>query len=181
MNSTFTRNARIVLAAGFGLASAAVVWTVTAEEDTSATSLAPRAPATPISTTPPKKLASNFEAIVARPLFLETRRPIPPKPAPAVSSSQPEAIATPPLAATLLGVIVSPNVKSAVVRLASGKSVTVAEGETIEGWKLKRVTPESVRFERNTAVAELTFPVRQASSGRASPASVPGALVRRRQ
>lgn len=179
MSVTFTRKARMaVLASGLGLGVAAAVWAVSAEGDTPPMSPPVGTSAIPLSGMP-KRPVSSFDTIAARPLFLKSRRPAPPKPLPAAAPDQGEPPTAPPLAATLLGVVVSPNVRSAIVRLASGKNVTVAEGEILDGWELKHVTPESARFERKSGVAELTFPIRQASTGPASRTALPGALQRR--
>jgi len=127
---------------------------------------------------PSRTLASNFEAIAERPLFSQTRRPAPPKPPPAATEIKQEP--PPPLAATLLGIVISPSARSAVVRLTRGKTVTVAEGEFVDGWELKRVMPDLARFQYKTATAELSFPIHQALASQTSSSNAPGALVRRR-
>jgi hypothetical protein len=180
MNIGSIRNMRsAALAAGLGIGAMLLAWAVSAEDEVRGLAMTSRLAALAIPKMPAKTATANFEAIVARPLFLEPRRPAPPKPLAAAADQQ--QAATPPFAATLLGVIVSPSVKSAIVRLASGKSVTVAEGETVEGWQLKRVTPEAAQFQQRTATTELAFPARQAFAGPAPPATGLSALVHRRR
>ena len=180
MNIKSIRNMRsAALAASLGIGAMLLAWAVSAEGEVSGLAMTSRLAALAIPKMPAKTAMANFEAIVARPLFLEARRPALPKPA--VAAADQQEAPTPSFAATLLGVIVSPSVKSAIVRLASGKSVAVAEGETVEGWQLKRVTPEAAEFQQRTATTELTFPVRQAFAGPASPAAGLSALVRRRR
>lgn len=174
------RVAVFTLAGGIGAVT--LGWTVSANTETRASILPLQTSARPLPQMPSRKPTSNFDAIVERPLFSPTRRPTPPKQA----AAKPQALTAPappppPLAATLLGIIIAPDVRSAVVRMSSGRSVTVVEGGSIEGWELKRVEPEYAQFRYNDAYLELSFPVHQASPGQIARAAAPGTLVRRRQ
>jgi hypothetical protein len=181
MNINLPRNLRAAASASaLGIGAIILAWAVSAEGEAPGLALTSHPRAVSIPKMPAKTLASNSEAIIARPLFQETRKPAPPKPA-AASPVQQEAAPPAPLLATLVGVIVSPDVKSAIMRLASGKSVAVTEGETLEGWQLKRVTPDSAQFQQRSATTELTFPVLQASADPTSPAMGLGAPARRRR
>lgn len=174
------RLAVFTLAGGFG--AIALGWAVSANTEALAPTFPPKASAAILPQMPSRKLTSNFEAIVERPLFSQTRRPTPPKLAAAEPQAQASpALPPPPLAATLLGIIISPDVKSAVVRMSSGKSVTVIEGGSIDGWELKRIEPDLAQFRYNDAYLELSFPVHQTSPSQIARTGAPGTLVRRRQ
>lgn len=171
-----------IFALAGGLGAVTLGWTVSANTEMPATALPPRTGEMLLPQMPPRNLAPNFQAIVERPLFSQSRRPTPPK----VAVEEPKTQAAPappppPLAATLIGIIISPDVKSAVVRLSSGKSVTVVEGGSIEGWELHRVAPDLAQFQYRDANLDLSFPVHQSSPTQAARTAAPGALVRRRQ
>lgn len=126
--------------------------------------------------------AATFATIVERPLFSPSRRPAqPPPPQPAASAAKVQQAPPPALSATLVGVFISPGAGSAIVRLANGKSSSLSEGETVDGWVLKRVTPDLAQFTDGTRTVELTFPVHDASAAGASTPATPGAPVRRRR
>lgn len=174
------RAAVFTLAGGFGAIT--LGWAVSANTETPASTLPPMTSAALLPQMPFRTLTSNFDAIVERPLFSQARRPTPPKPPP--SEPQPQAAPAsppPPLAATLLGIIISPGMKSAVIRLSNGKSVTVIEGDSIDGWELKQVEPDLAQFRYNGASVELSFPIHQTSPAQVARTTAPGALVRRRQ
>jgi hypothetical protein len=180
MNVVLTRSMRIAVSV-FTLVIGAMVlgWAVSADSETPALPVFPPAVLSPVPKMPSRTLASNFEAIVERPLFSQTRKPAPPKPPPAAAEIKQEP-PPPPLAGTLLGIVISPSVRSAVVRLTGGKTVTVAEGEFVDGWELKRVMPDLAQFQNNAATVELSFPIHQALASQANPSAAQGALVRRK-
>jgi type II secretory pathway component PulC len=155
-------------------------WLAFAENE--APFLKPAAQATPlvVPKMPPRRATSDFEAIVKRPLFSETRRPSsPPEPAPTPIPSKQEAPAV-PLAATLIGIVISPDTRTAVLRMGDGKNVTVAEGESVDGWKLSQVMPEAVRFQHVATTIELSFPIPQPPTNPTRSSALPVAPVRRR-
>ncbi|MDH2352290.1 hypothetical protein QCM80_16765 [Bradyrhizobium sp. SSUT112] len=172
----------VAFALAGGLGAITLGWAVSANTETPASPLLPGSSAAVFPQMPSRNLTSNFEAIVERPLFLQTRRPTPPKRPAAEPQAQTSPIPPPPpLAATLLGIIISPDVKSAVIRLSSGKSVTVIEGGSIDGWELKRIEPDLAQFRYRDANLELSFPIHQSSPSQVARTAPPGALVRRRQ
>ena len=135
------------------------------------------------SPTVPIKPVEAYAAIAERPLFQPSRRPAPP-PAPkaaqiaaALPPSQPTPLPPPPppppvlAPMTLLAVVISSDKREAVLGLATGKSSTLAEGESLDGWILARVLPDRVVFRLADTEKELTFPVGQAA-GRPGPSHV---------
>ena len=129
---------------------------------------------------PSQKLAPAFEAIAKRPLFSQSRRPSPPPeptPPPVAAKQEPP---TAQLGATLMGIVISPDVRSAILRMTDGKNVAVVEGDSIDGWKLSEVMPDGARFKNVAATIELSFPVSQASANPTRPLGLSGAPVRRR-
>ena len=139
-------------------------------------------PPAPTQSRPVLDPVATFATIVERPLFSPNRRPAqPPPPQPAASASKIQQAPPPALSATLVGVFISPGTGSAIVRLANGKSSSLSEGETVDGWVLRRVTPDLAQFTHGTTTVELTFPVHDASTAGASTPATPGAPVRRRR
>ncbi|KJC43921.1 hypothetical protein UB31_22255 [Bradyrhizobium sp. LTSP849] len=65
--------------------------------------------------------------------------------------------------------------------MSSGKSVTVIEGGSIDGWELRRIEPDLAQFRYKDAYLELSFPTHQTSPAQIARTAAPGALVRRRQ
>jgi len=125
---------------------------------------------------------SAFKEIVERPLFAPTRRPLS-QPAPVVPTVEvkPSPVTAPTLAAALVGVLISPTGRFAVVRWSDGKNTTVAEGAAVDGWLLKRVMPDRALFISGSTNAEVTFPTYQAPSTVASATQRPAVAIRRRQ
>jgi general secretion pathway protein N len=122
------------------------------------------------------KPVGAYAAVAERPLFQPSRRPAPP-PAPKAAPPIAEAVATqtappattpapPPVLApmTLLAIVISDNKREAVLGLAGGKSSTLAEGETLDGWTLASVLPDRVVFRLAATEKEVTFPVGQATA-----------------
>lgn len=178
----WTAQLRAVLALAGGLSAITLGWAVSANPEMPASSLPPRTGETLLPQMPLRNLASEFQAIVERPLFSQSRRPTPPKIAAAEPKIQAASVPPPPpFGGTLIGIIISPDFKSAVVRLSSGKSVTVAEGGSIDGWELKRVEPDLAQFQHKDVNLDLSFPVHQTSPAQVARTAAPGALVRRRQ
>jgi general secretion pathway protein N len=97
---------------------------------------------------------AEYPAIAAYPLFYPTRRPW--KPPPPEPPAAPIASPSPLTAYTLIGVVVSGNMRSALVRAQASKVLTLSEGEEIDGWTLKSITPERLLFTANEATYEMT-------------------------
>jgi hypothetical protein len=125
---------------------------------------------------------SAFAAIVERPLFAPTRRPLPQSPpVAAIVKAKSPPPTTPTLPAALVGVLISSDGRFAVLRWPDGKSTTVAEGADVEGWLLKQVMPDRVWFISGSTSTEVTFPTHQALRTIAVATGRPAAQIRRRQ
>ena len=98
---------------------------------------------------------SDLSETVDRPLFSSSRRP------PAESEDLPQPVqqkASKPVTATLRGVIIADDNRSALLqRKKGGQLQWVAEGERMEGWQVIRIEPERVilRAARETDTLEL--------------------------
>ena len=108
-----------------------------------------------------------FAAITERPLFTETRRPRQPssmsvqrevavKPKPD-SIEAPSAPPRPPPGIQLKGVMANGGARKALIEHGSGATKWMSEGETIEGWVLRRITSEQIALKRGemTEIYEL--------------------------
>jgi hypothetical protein len=97
----------------------------------------------------------DYPAIAAHPLFYPSRTPwVPPPP-----SEPPPVVAAPSTLITynLVGVVVSGSMRSAMIRAAqANKTVTLSEGQELEGWTLKAITRERLYFSSGEATYEMT-------------------------
>jgi len=83
---------------------------------------------------------SAFSEIVARPLFAQTRRPVPPKAEVKVAENAPK-----PETFDLIGVVISKDGRMALLRTLSTSEVTRAvEGQNVGGWKVSDIKPTQV-------------------------------------
>lgn len=143
-----------------GLAAAAVFWQLAHP---------PRPPSTTAAAKPPPDLPAvaptarfqlsppdQYSEVVARPLFVAARRPEPPPPEetppekPATASEQ---------KLTLLGVIIAPDIKAALLRPeeANAKTVRIKLGETVGEWRLEAVFPDRVVVRKGQSTQELAL------------------------
>jgi hypothetical protein len=177
--------ARRLVASGGVVACAAGLTTLLAVEGEFARTQLPEASALPSATASASKALaslSEFAAVVEHPLFASTRRPLPPSPpAAAAVETKPTPIKTPTLLAALVGVLISPDGRFAVLHWPDGKNTTVAEGTAVEGWLLKQVLPDRALFVSGSTSAEVTFPTYQALRTVATVAGHSAPPIRRRQ
>jgi hypothetical protein len=97
-----------------------------------------------------------YPAIAQHPLFSPTRRPWLPPPAPATREA---AAPAPPASFTVIGTVIGDGVRRAIVRPPNGdKTIVLAEGQILQGWTLRRIGRERLRFENDGATYELRFP-----------------------
>lgn len=95
----------------------------------------------PLSELPP---IESFSETVERPLFLPDRRP------PAIEETQEEAEDVESGLFTLLGIIVSPTQRIALVKVRGSQAVLqLSEGQQANGWTVLQIRPEEVIFESN--------------------------------
>ena len=94
-----------------------------------------RKPAVPTAT----PIAAYSETL-ARPLFHASR-----KPAPELATATPEAPAADSPTLKLVGVVIVPEGRSALIRIpGSAKLVEVSVGERIEGWRLETIETDRI-------------------------------------
>jgi hypothetical protein len=121
--------------------------------------VAPQPAAAPAAEPPkPTEPDATYPAITEFPLFTESRKrwaPPPPPPAPPPAPPAP----SPLTSYTVAGVIVSADVRSALVRRANEtKTILLTEGEQLEGWTLKEITRDRLQFVAGPAVYEMIPP-----------------------
>ena len=93
----------------------------------------------------------KFSAMTERPLFLEGRRPAPEE----VAAEQPAPVETKPLTLKLMGVVVTPKEKTALLVDEQGKYKRVRKGSTVNGWKLFEVYADHVTMEQGSEHKDL--------------------------
>jgi hypothetical protein len=99
----------------------------------------------------------TYAAIAEHPLFHPSRAPwvAPPAPPPAVA----RATLQPPADYVLAGVVLSGGARSAIVKPGNAaKAVVVSEGETLNGWMLRRIDAAGLHFEAGGQTFDLGFP-----------------------
>jgi hypothetical protein len=79
-------------------------------------------------------LDSILAATLARPLFDSTRRP--------PRSTDPASSAT--TDKRLAGIIIEPGRHLAIFAAAGAKTLELTEGETVDGWRIERITPRQI-------------------------------------
>jgi hypothetical protein len=121
--------------------------------------ITPEASRTPQSPLPVKKddfslsPLSQFQAIVERPLFLQSRRPIPG----ATTETSPTASKETRLNQySLTAVVIVPDKRLALLRSTTDKKIhKIEEGQDLQGWKLKEIKDESALFQQVNENQEL--------------------------
>jgi hypothetical protein len=101
----------------------------------------------------------------ARPLFTADRRPPKPAPPPAIVAPPPPPPPPPPpvpeadTALTLLGILNGPEGRIAIIRPKTGGQIArLTEGDTVDRWQLRQISPDHVTLVIEGAVQELGFP-----------------------
>jgi hypothetical protein len=102
--------------------------------------------------TPPRTV---YAAIAQHPLFDPTRSPY-------VAPKVPEPPAVPTLSPLreygLLGIVIGKGTRIALLKPpANAKTVIATEGQAIDGWILRRITPGLLRFEKGGVDYEMRF------------------------
>ena len=121
--------------------------------------ITPEASQTPQSPLPVKKddfslpPLSQFQAIVERPLFLQSRRPIPG----ATTETSPTVSKETRLNQySLTAVVIVPDKRLALLRSTTDKKIhKIEEGQDLQGWKLKEIKDESALFQQVNESQEL--------------------------
>jgi hypothetical protein len=104
------------------------------------------------------RAAGTYPAIVEHPLFYPTRQPW--APPPVAETKAPPPPATVPLANyTLAGVVITNASRVALLKSSTtAKTITLTEGRDLDGWTLREITRERLRFESGDATYDMHFP-----------------------
>ena len=121
--------------------------------------ITPEASQTPQSPLPMKKddfslsPLSQFQAIIERPLFLQSRRPIPG----ATTETSPTVSKETRLNQySLTAVVIVPDKRLALLRSTTDKKIhKIEEGQDLQGWKLKEIKDDSALFQQVNESQEL--------------------------
>jgi general secretion pathway protein N len=113
------------------------------------------APPSSAAAPPPRRAAPRatpikaFSETLERPLFHASR-----KPAPKIASAAPEAAAVEPPVLDLVGVVIVPEGRSALIRMPrASELIEVSVGERIEGWRLESIETDRIVLKSGTASA----------------------------
>jgi hypothetical protein len=125
-----------------------------------------------------RKIASidTFNSIAARPIFSPTRRPSAPVAKQALARVKLSPVTVPPRspADALVAVAIGPERRVAVVRLGSGRTRVLMEGDHVEGWTMAQIAPDHVVLQNGATSALLPFPRLQRLGGLTAFAKVSG-------
>lgn len=104
----------------------------------------------------------NFAETLARPLFMNTRRP--PEPGAEPVALEPVSKPEPPkptpklVGVELSGIVITSASRVALIRSGRGREVVrVTEGEEIDGWTVETIDPDRVVLRQDDAFEELTL------------------------
>ncbi len=98
---------------------------------------------------PPTTPIEAFAETLARPLFHASR-----KPAPKIVAAAPEAPAAQSPVLELVGVVIGPEGRSALIRIStSAELVEVSVGERIDGWRLETIETDRIMLKSGKASA----------------------------
>jgi hypothetical protein len=106
--------------------------------------------------------AGTYPAIAEHPLFYPTRvpwaAPPPPAAAPATAQTGPA-----PLANYILGgVVITDAIRVALLKSSNtAKTIALTEGRELDGWTLREIGRERLRFESGSATYEMSFALAQ--------------------
>jgi len=97
----------------------------------------------------------EFSEIVERPLFNDTRRPFEP-PSPETVAASPPPPPAPPPRITLLGVVVTPETRSALLLdELRHQFIRASVGMSVSGWELSEVSPDGVTLRQGQMTRQL--------------------------
>lgn len=129
----------------------------------------PETPPIPVSTLSLSRVG-QLDVALASPPFSPTRHPIPAGGDPTQSAGVAAAAVPvpPPVPPQLVGLVVASRGRAvALIKAASGETVTLAPGESVDGWKLVRVSRDEAVVENGGArqALHLDFANRLAAGG----------------
>ncbi len=111
--------------------------------------------------------SETFAAIVDRPIFSRSRRPLP-------EGEDPELEIGPDLNAVLIGTIISSEQEIAlVVPKGSSRFVRLSRGDRLQGWILESIESDRVTFTRDGVEAQIELSYDQPPPARTRPRAAP--------
>jgi hypothetical protein len=145
------------------LAALAAVWQLAMPIELPVSALSPSPPtAAPAAADPAAQVAPAYSAIAEHPLFYPTRQPWappPPKAAPPAPPTPTPTAVHPLQKYQLVGVVISESARTALLKPSDGgKTVTISEGQQLNGWTLHEITRDALHFESGGDAYDLTFP-----------------------
>jgi hypothetical protein len=106
--------------------------------------------------------AGTYPAIAEHPLFYPTRRPWAAPPPPAVAPVTAQTGPTPLANYTLGGVVITDAIRVALLKSSNtAKTIALTEGRELDGWTLREIGREWLRFESGGATYDMSFPLPQ--------------------
>jgi type II secretory pathway component PulC len=130
-----------------------------------------------------------MKAFVDRPLFLPSRRATPKRPAVVATRvvAPPKPAPPPEPALILLGIVVTPAGREAIVRIDGGRSQSLSEGASVGPWSLTRILADRAIFATPHGAFDLVFQPHKPGAaepevtGAAFQAPLPSPPIRRRR
>lgn len=128
----------------------------------------------------PLQEIAAFDEIIERPLFNETRRPFVAAKVEPVKQAPPKKRITYPQKQeqlALSAVVITPEKQVAILQTGSDKNLRrIALGETINGWTLDQIAPDTVRLTRDDEIRKLDLEIK-GSAAKKSPGAEGAALT----
>lgn len=105
------------------------------------------------------RAAGTYPAIGEHPLFYPTRQPWAPPPAAETKAPPPQTAPVPLANYSLAGVVITNAGRVALLKSSTtAKTVTLTEGRDLDGWTLREITRERLRFESGGTTYDMHFP-----------------------
>lgn len=117
---------------------------------------------------------SQYQQMVERPLFMESRRPS--QPAPPEPPAPPKLEPPPPISFKLMGILATPQGKMALVADAKGKYKRLKVRDALDGWQIVDIKPDRVLLDHGGNREDLAL-LKKRPPGAAptpTPAAAPG-------
>lgn len=117
---------------------------------------------------PPRE---EFAESLERPLFSASRRPPPAAPAKNQADGRAQAQRAAAGSLALIGTIIGPQTRIALIRNGSAPTQRVTPGQSVEGWEIVEITKDRVVLRGGGSQQELTVPPPSQSNGNSHPAA----------
>jgi hypothetical protein len=145
------------------LAVLTAVWQLAMPTELPVSALSPSLPtAAPAAADPAAQAAPAYPAIAEHPLFYATRQswaPPPPKAAPPAPPTPTPTAVHPLQKYQLVGVVISESTRTALLKSSDGgKTITVSEGQQLNGWTLREISRDTAHFESAGDAYDIKFP-----------------------